>query len=260
VIWQERLYRRFANRRQLAAYAGLAPSGTAQTDDSRAALFVAPAQARVQGRKLGPRRPGTCSFAAMRPRPGWVSSVRAEPLATAAGFVFLVFGIARDTPAVDCPVSLTKVGRIDTVSTDYATVALTPVGASKVNSYAGGNVGSALKSLGPGDFICFSASGGSEPDATSRRYRGRADHHRLGACRSGTSAGIRCALVGDPCSLARPPMGLCASGSALTLDTHPGLGLMAAKEQVPGRRGPSLRPWTPACAGATKRAARESSV
>src|SRR5271170_5187187 len=55
-------------------------SGTAQTDDSRAALFVAPAQAGVQGRKLGPRRPGTCSFAAMRPRPGWVSSVRAEPL------------------------------------------------------------------------------------------------------------------------------------------------------------------------------------
>jgi|SRR5271170_7191509 hypothetical protein len=50
------------------------------------------------------------------------------------------------------------------------------------------------------------------------------------------------------------------SGSALTLDTHPGLGLMAAKEQVPGRRGPSLRPWTLACAGATKRAARESSV
>jgi len=113
------------------------------------------------------------SIASMKVQPMWESFwsrgssapwIAVAVLATAAGFVFLVFGIARDTPAVDCPVSLTKVGRIDTVSTDYATVALTPVGASKVNSYAGGNVGSALKSLGPGDFICFSASG--DPNQT----------------------------------------------------------------------------------------------
>jgi hypothetical protein len=72
--------------------------------------------------------------------------------------------------------------------------------------------------------------------------------------------GVDCTEIERACNLLLPLVRL-ASGSVLTLDTHPGLGLMAAKEQASRPAGTKLAALDPPpCAGATKRAARESSV
>src|SRR5271155_2405823 len=55
-------------------------SGTDQTDDSRAALFVAPAQCGGPGPQAWSPRPGCLLFCGHDAEAGWVSSVRAEPL------------------------------------------------------------------------------------------------------------------------------------------------------------------------------------
>jgi transposase len=70
VLWQEGLYRRFANRRQLAAYAGLVPSGANATDGTVNKPAFPRVSTGLRGYQMSdshPRRPGwECTNSARR--------------------------------------------------------------------------------------------------------------------------------------------------------------------------------------------------